>query len=106
MPMRKEESGLPRLSTRRLLPENFRLPLYWAETTTTCLVGGDSIHDAGIMPDIVVERTEEDYKNEIDAQYNKAVELLRQGVKPEDLEPIPAPAGGETDGLPDEGSEL
>lgn len=68
--------------------------------------GGDSIHDAGITPDIVVERTEEDYKNEIDAQYNKAVELLRQGVKPEDLEPIPAPAGGETDGLPDEGSEL
>ncbi len=68
--------------------------------------GGDSIHDAGITPDIVVELTEEDYKNEIDTQYNKAVELLLQGVKPEDIELVPESVENETDSSLSEDSDL
>lgn len=54
-----------------------------------------SIHQVGITPDIVVEYTEEDVEAEIDPQYDKAVELLLQGVRPEDVEPITAPEAEE-----------
>lgn len=57
-----------------------------------------SIHKVGITPDIVVEYTDEDAEAEIDPQYDKAVELLLEGVRPEDVAPIPeAEDGVETD---------
>ncbi len=49
---------------------------------------GDSINGVGITPDVSVERSEEDFKEERDPQYEKAVELLLNGVRPEDVEPI------------------
>ena len=48
---------------------------------------GDSIHGVGISPDVLVERSEEDYKEGRDPQYEKAAELLLNGVRPEDVEP-------------------
>lgn len=38
------------------------------------------VHEEGITPDVVVERTSEDIENEIDAQLDKAVELAIQGI--------------------------
>lgn len=35
-----------------------------------------TIHEVGLTPDFVVEMTEEDYKNELDPQLDKAVEVL------------------------------
>lgn len=48
----------------------------------------ESINGVGITPDIEVELTEEDYENDRDPQYDKAVELILNGVQPQDVEPI------------------
>ena len=37
---------------------------------------GSTIHKIGLTPDVVVERTEEDYKANVDPQLDKAVEVL------------------------------
>ena len=40
----------------------------------------NTIHDIGLTPDVVVERTEEDFKNELDPQLDKAVEVLLEMI--------------------------
>lgn len=45
------------------------------------------IHKQGIEPDVVVERTEEDFDNSVDPQLDKAIELAKKGItKAEDAE--------------------
>ena len=39
---------------------------------------GNTIHKIGLTPDVVVERTEEDYKANVDPQLDKAVEVLTE----------------------------
>jgi len=37
---------------------------------------GQTIHKLGLTPDVIVERTESDYNNGIDPQFDAAVDLL------------------------------
>ena len=41
---------------------------------------GRSIHEQGIAPDVVVERTEEDYSNDRDPQFDRALEILKEKI--------------------------
>jgi len=40
----------------------------------------NTIHKIGLTPDVIVERTEEDYKAKLDPQLDKAVEVLLEAV--------------------------
>jgi carboxyl-terminal processing protease len=54
-----DEQGMVRVTIARWLTPN-----------------GRTIHELGVVPDIEIEYTEEDFLNEIDPQLNKAIELL------------------------------
>ena len=55
----ENEQGLVRVTIARWLTPNER-----------------TIHDKGVVPDIEIDYTEEDFENEIDPQLEKAIELL------------------------------
>jgi carboxyl-terminal processing protease len=54
-----DEQGMVRVTIARWLTPN-----------------GRTIHELGVVPDIEIEFTEEDFQNEIDPQLDKAIELL------------------------------
>ena len=43
---------------------------------------GDYIMEKGISPDIEVEMTNDDYKNERDPQLDKAMEIIKEKIHP------------------------
>ena len=56
---------------------------------------GDSIHETGVSPDIEIERTDEDFENELDPVLDRAIEILENGELPEILAELRAEEAAE-----------